>query len=1039
MDTQVDTTQPEPPLHEIDDTIATLQFSLSLFPRSHPRYRTCIQTLAMVHFVRSKVLCQKEDLDKSISYYTKAIFLAHQSADAPSLNILQNVFYLAFTLLHRSQTFKRPEDAKYSVEYFRYLRNQPLVAFNIPPDQVTAWLVQALGIQVVLGSSNVARDVEEMTTLCRGLLASDSSVAYSTSAIEALASAALISLRTERQPLNGAIECLRQATRRPGLQGASYLLAMCLFIRFIMTYSNEDCDEAIAAFEQTISSHATPDSLHALATPLLTMLTNFRSVVYKNPAYLEEAICHFRRFLGSATLGGPLRTFLTETLWGNAQRRFEYFGVTPGLEEMRSRGPEIVNPSSFPCMGVDLTEWFSALFPDALAGEAADNMQHLENVVSTMHNDQKMDIDRVVETSRVIFDSLRSSNPFGFSHTVLFSEVLLCAFQRTNAVEHLNESITLRREVLNIPSARKVQYHVTRLLIFSLVARWRLFRRKEDSDEINTKLFPMAVNSIHASLPDRFQSSCLWAGIARRFGHPSVAAAYENAMSLMQSSLVFAPTLQIQHARLVSMRESCEKVTLDYASYLIDTGRVKQAIETLEQGRASLWSEMRGLRIFVVSDSPLAEKFAAVNRDLEELTMSIAPGGNPISCQAEVENLEGMDSFGLLVVKYRRLLEERDTLVSQIQAFPGFGDFLKVPPFDTLCLAASRGPVIVINHSKWRSDIVVLLHRSPPSLIVTPDDFYDRANGLKDKLLGARNKYGLDSAQYDLTLASVLADLYKLVGNPVIDRLQELNIPEQSRIWWCPTSVFCSLPLHAMGPIPSDDSRGDKRYSMDLYISSYTPTLSALIQSRECNPVSQSFDRPSLLLVAQPDPSLPEVGGEIEVIQTLNMQVTSLISENATAGAVVDHLRNHRFVHFACHGTLESGKPFDAAFELHGDERLTLLEIVRSRLPTAEFAFLSACHTAELTEESIADEVLHLAAAVQYCGFRSVVGTMWAMVDEDGRDSAKHFYKSMFSGRESTAPYYERSAKALRDAVRKLRRKKRISLERWVNFVHYGA
>ncbi|KAH9170846.1 CHAT domain-containing protein [Lactarius sanguifluus] len=1014
----MDTTQPEPTLHEIDDTIAVLQFSLSLFPRSHPRHRTCIQTLAMVHFVRSKVLCQKEDLDKSIFYYTKAIFLTHQSADAPSLNILQNFFYLAFTLLHRSQAFKQPEDAKYSVEYFRYLRNQPLVAFNIPPDQVTAWLVQALGIQVVLGSSNVARDVEEMTTLCCGLLASDSSVAHSTSAIEALASAALISLRTERQPLNGAIECLRQATRRPGLQGASYLLAMCLFIRFITTYSNEDCDEAIAAFEQTISSHATADSLHALATPLLTMLTNFRSVVYKNPA----------RF----ALFSPKH-------WGNAQRHFEYFGVTPGLEEMRSRGPEIVNPSSFPCMEVDLTEWFSALFPDAPAGEAADNMQLLENVVFAMRNDQKMDIDRAVETSRVIFDSLRSSNPFGFSHTVLFSEVLVCAFQRTNAVEYLNESITLRRDVLNIPSARKAQYQVARLLIFSLVARWRLFHRKEDLDEINTKLFPMAVNNIHASLPDRFQSSCLWAGIARRFGHPSVAAAYENAMSLMQSSLVFAPTLQIQHARLVSMRESCEKVTLDYASYLIDTGRVKRAIETLEQGRASLWSEMRGLRTFFASDSPLAEKFAAVNRDLEELTMSIAPGGNAISGQAEVEDPEGMDSFGLLVVKYRRLLEERDTLISQIKAFPDFGDFLKAPPFDALCSAASKGPVIVINHSKWRSDIVVLLHRSPPSLIVTPDDFYDRANGLKDKLLGARNKYGLDSAQYDLTLAAVLADLYKLVGNSVIDRLQELNIPEQSRIWWCPTSVFCSLPLHAMGPIPSDDSRGDKRYFMDLYISSYTPTLSALIQSRECNPVSQSFDRPSLLLVAQPDPSLPEVGGEIEVIQALNMQVTSLISENATAGAVVGHLRNHRFVHFACHGTLESGKPFDAAFELHGDERLTLLEIVRSHLPTAEFAFLSACHTAELTGESIADEVLHLAVAVQYCGFRSAVGTMWAMVDEDGRDLAKHFYKSMFSGRERAAPYYERSAKALRDAVRKLRRKRRISLERWVNFVHYGA
>ncbi|KAH8997462.1 hypothetical protein EDB92DRAFT_1430156 [Lactarius akahatsu] len=70
---------------------------------------------------------------------------------------------------------------------------------------------------------------------------------------------------------------------------------------------------------------------------------------------------------------------------------------------------------------------------------------------------------------------------------------------------------------------------------------------------------------------------------------------------------------------------------------------------------------------------------------------------------------------------------------------------------------------------------------------------------------------------------------------------------------------------------------------------------------------------------------------------------------------------------------------------------------MRSELPTAEFAFLSACHTAEMTEGSIVDEGLHLVAAVQYCGFRSVVGTMWAMSDVDGRDLAKHFYKALFS------------------------------------------
>jgi CHAT domain-containing protein len=199
-----------------------------------------------------------------------------------------------------------------------------------------------------------------------------------------------------------------------------------------------------------------------------------------------------------------------------------------------------------------------------------------------------------------------------------------------------------------------------------------------------------------------------------------------------------------------------------------------------------------------------------------------------------------------------------------------------------------------------------------------------------------------------------------------------------------------------MGPIPSRNGR--KRYFSDLYIPSYTPSLSALIESRQAN--VQMPKKPSLLLVAQPDDLLPGVNGEIKVIQRAlhaRLPVTGLVSGEATPSSVLEGLRGSQFAHFACHGVLEAGKPFDASFKLHGGSRLTLLDIVRSRLPDAEFAFLSCCHAAEITEDSVADEALHLTAAMQYCGFRSVVGTMWEMADVDGRDLAKNFYKSLFS------------------------------------------
>ena len=64
--------------------------------------------------------------------------------------------------------------------------------------------------------------------------------------------------------------------------------------------------------------------------------------------------------------------------------------------------------------------------------------------------------------------------------------------------------------------------------------------------------------------------------------------------------------------------------------------------------------------------------------------------------------------------------------------------------------------------------------------------------------------------------------------------------------------------------------------------------------------------------------------------------------------------------------------------------KLTLLGIARASLPGARFAFLFACHTAEQGPDFALGEALPLATAIQFCGFRSVVGMMWQVLDRDG-------------------------------------------------------
>ena len=930
----------------------------------------------------------------------------------------------------RSDVTKQPEDVISATNFLFRLRDLPVEVPFIPRHRVTELLVEGLALQVELEAGNVMQNIREIATLSRELLTMETPDIDTTRLIDIIwgfvQSHSKLRPGVPDQPLDELIECVRVAMKcRPDLPQGRAALVMLLISRYYMTNVDDDYEEAMSILDEVTSSgnsHGQETFLgrfQGLATCLAATLAMIRADAHFSPEYTEESMYRTRMFLSSSS-HTDLFSKLDLNPEFSAKQRLDYFGSIEGVEEPSEHILDGLVPQT----------------PESVRTKYYE-MEPLCLILEGLDDGDTTKIDEIIKKCSSIAAS--SNTPLIFNK---FGEMLHKAFDRTKKIEYLNELISVRRQIINSPESSQARRRQSLPpLSWALLHRFELFPdyRKQDLLDEGLELITKCVNDTRVSLHIRIKLACYYAHFTRSIRHSSVSTAYETALSVMQSALQFSPTLQLQHATLVT-DDTFHCLPLDYASYQVDQQQLEEAIKTLERGRAILWSQMRHLRAPVDQllevDPDLGHKLTAVNRDLEELTKSVPPSHELNMDGAAADDLRAVDPFGRLLMKQRNLLKERAKLISQIQSLPGFDGFLAPPSFDTIRSAALSGPVIIINHSKWRSDILILLRDLPPSLISTPRDFYDRASALKHKLLDSRRKSGLNSSDYEETLAFVLAQLYELVGKPVIDRLSQLQVPEQSRIWWCPTSVFCFLPLHAMGPIPSDD--GETRYFLDLYICSYTLTLDALIQPRKRDSGSRPSGKPSILLVAQPDASLPTVEREIKVVQALDNKVTSLIAEAATPATVIDGFHHHGFVHFACHGALEAGKPFEAGFELHGNARLTLLKIVRAHLPAAEFAFLSACHTAEMTQGSIMDEGLHLAAAVQYCGFRSVVGTMWAMADIDGRDLAKYFYRELFSESRGT-PYHEGSAKALQFAVKKLRRKRGVTLERWVNFVHYGA
>ena len=281
-------------------------------------------------------------------------------------------------------------------------------------------------------------------------------------------------------------------------------------------------------------------------------------------------------------------------------------------------------------------------------------------------------------------------------------------------------------------------------------------------------------------------------------------------------------------------------------------------------------------------------------------------------------------------------------------------------------------------------------------------------------------------------LAVFLRKLWDRIVSPIVDFLQTILQP-QSRIWWCPTAEFSLLPLHAASPY-----RKGQRGLIDLYISSYTPTLSALIRAQQLGSPVVVNDGPRIVAIGQANAAgeseLFSVSSELANIgQCVNGLATSTQIEgpDSCISRVAEALGRNQWVHLACHGIPNRKRPFESAFALH-DGRFTIERIIQCDLKNPEFAYLSACHTTVGDEQS-PDQVIHLAAAMQFSGFRSVIGTMWAVDDGHTNQITSKFYKYMVN--ESGRLDHTRAAYALNMTMKSVN----VPLDQYILYVHLGA
>jgi CHAT domain-containing protein len=117
---------------------------------------------------------------------------------------------------------------------------------------------------------------------------------------------------------------------------------------------------------------------------------------------------------------------------------------------------------------------------------------------------------------------------------------------------------------------------------------------------------------------------------------------------------------------------------------------------------------------------------------------------------------------------------------------------------------------------------------------------------------------------------------------------------------------------------------------------------------------------------------------DIAAMATLhNVNIIGHLASATTVSRTTEAIKDANIVHFACHGIQDHNDATKSGFCL-GDGRLTISDLMQLNIKHSFLAFLSACETARGSEDQ-PDQAMHLAAAMLFMGFKSVIATMWSV------------------------------------------------------------
>jgi tetratricopeptide (TPR) repeat protein len=305
---------------------------------------------------------------------------------------------------------------------------------------------------------------------------------------------------------------------------------------------------------------------------------------------------------------------------------------------------------------------------------------------------QLVDLEEAAALDREALE-LRSAPHPGRSITLhAIANVLKLKFAQTGQLADLEEAVELLHEARALlPIENRRNFFISASL-GSVLVDLHFHTKKPEYLNDAMVAFCAAVKCESAPTSQRITAARRWASHADG-NHESALEAYQCAINLLPRVATLSLDLQSRQEVLTLYSDGLAR---NAAACAIRCGHFEMAVEFLEEGRNTFWSQALHLRTplnKLRGIAPnLAHKLQDVSRALEQGALRCMSGDTSNTSRQRALEQETRDS---------RLLEE-DWLATleQVRKLDGFRDFLRPKAIGTLQLAASYGPVIILNASE---------------------------------------------------------------------------------------------------------------------------------------------------------------------------------------------------------------------------------------------------------------------------------------------------------------------------------------------------